>query len=202
MLGLVGLSLLTAGCEALGPAAARPELRDDIVAIQQYPPTDPWLRDENGRAAGLQSRVYFLPVASGEQMAKGVFVSGTIKASLYAMLPRADGTYTRELAYEWSFDSRAAEGFRIRRPSVMGESYGLILRWPATLDLSGREVQLVYTYERKDGEVITRRGSRFRVPLPLRMSVPGAPTTVPAPGAQEGAASRPARPRPGPPGSP
>jgi hypothetical protein len=179
-----GLALLAlafaAGCEVPGPDVG-PQLRDDIVAIQQYPPTDPWLRDDEGRITGLRTRIYLLPAAREEEVPKGVFVPGLIQASLYALTPRADGSYERQLVHEWSFDEREAAGYRISHPSVMGQSYGLLLRWPSNLDLAGREIQIMLSYQRKDGETIARRGTRFRVPLPLGVRSPHPTTTTPAP---------------------
>jgi hypothetical protein len=168
--GLVALTLAI-GCQAPGPAIPTGrELRDDIVAIQQFPPTNPWVRDEAGRVVGLLTRVYFLPSAGQKETPKGVFVPGVIKAALYAMVPREHGGLARVPVTEWSFDRREAEGLRINHPSVMGESYGLVLRWPASADVAGREIQLVLSYERMDGERVVRRGTRFRVPLPLGVS--------------------------------
>jgi hypothetical protein len=181
--GLVlGALLLCAGCETPGGPQVGPQARDDIVAIQQYPPTDPWLRDEEGRVNGMRTRVYFLPAAGEQQVPKGIFVPGTIHAALYVLFPRPDGSYERQLAHEWDFNERGAEGFRIRRPSVMGQSYGLILRWPMELDLAGREIQITLSYQRSDGEAIARRGTRFRVPLPVGASVPRSAASTPARG--------------------
>jgi hypothetical protein len=48
----------------------------------------------------------------------------------------------------------------------MGKSYGLILKWPPEVTLTGREVQLEISYHRRDGHVIRAQGGRFTVPLP------------------------------------
>ncbi len=194
---LVGFVLLVAGCQGSAGPNAGPVLRDDIVAIQQYPPTDPWLRDEEGRVVGLRTRVYFLPGAQEQEVPKGVFVAGTIRATLHAVVPLSDGGYSRQLVHEWSFDTREAEGFRIRRPSVMGESYGLILRWPTELDLAGREIQVMLSYQRKDGEIIARRGTRFRVPALLGAQYPAHLATAPARGAPDAAHTETQRHEPG-----
>jgi hypothetical protein len=191
---LLGALALVGGCELPGGARPAAALRDDIVAIQQYPPTDPWLRNDEGRITGIRTRVYFLPAAPQGKMPKGVFVSGTIKAALYALTLRPDGSHERQLAYEWSFDERGAAGYRIRsirNPSVMGESYGLLLRWPSDLGLAGREIQIMLSYQRNDGETIARRGTRFQVPLPPGAQMPHAVTSMPARGLPD-----PARPKP------
>jgi len=142
------------------------EVRSDIVAIRQFYPTEPWLPDENGRANGVFVRVYFVAPRSQHGEFKGVFVRGSIKAAIDALNPRSGGGYERERLHEWTFTPRQAAGLRLSRPSIMGDSYGLVLRWPAELDVQGREIQFVISYQRGDGEVVARRGSRFRVPLP------------------------------------
>jgi hypothetical protein len=186
----VVLPLLALGVGCAAPQG--PALHDDIVSIYQFFRPDPWLKDEEGRIAGLKGLVYF--VAAG--LDKGVFVSGTIKASLYARNPRPDGTYERSLAYEWAFDEKQAEGFRIVKPSIMGQAYGFVLRWQGDLQLAGREVELRFSYICADGRVVTGRATSLRVePLytPERRER-GAPTSAPAPRKLEPTTRPPPRP--------
>jgi hypothetical protein len=161
-------------------------LRDDIVAIRQFYSTEPWMRDAEGRYTGVFVRVYLLSA----QTEKGAFVPGTVKAAMYALTPRSDGTYGRELVHEWSFNQQQAAGYRLRKPSVMGDSYGFWLRWPAELELMGREVQVMLSYQKKDGEVIARRGSRFRVPVPTGQAYPQTSFRAPAPSGAVGPATQ------------
>lgn len=166
--------VLGAGC-----AAPEPGLRDDIVTVYQFFRPDPWLKDEEGRVAGLKGMAYFVPAG----LDKGVFVAGTIKASLYVRNPRPDGTYERVPVYEWSFDRKQAEGFRIAKPMVMGRAYGFVMRWERDLKLAGREVEIRFSYVRNDGRVITGRGTGLRVDLPYTATqrARAAPTSAPAP---------------------
>ena len=46
------------------------------------------------------------------------------------------------------------------------------------VDVVGREIQIQFSYQREDGKVITQRGSRFRVPLPVGMIEPSGPPSV------------------------
>jgi len=131
------------------------------VAIRQYY-SQPWLRDDDGRVNGMRMRVYFISA----ETEKGVFVTGEIRTSLEVLEPLSDGTYAREVVHEWSFDQREAGGYRILKRSIIGDSYGFVLPWPAHADLAGREVQVRFAYTRHDGRVIARRGSRFCVPEP------------------------------------
>lgn len=200
--GATLLLLVLAGCQTPGAAAppgstipAPPpgSVSDDIVAIMQYHAAEPWLRDEEGRVTGITARVYFLAARPGRGDFKGYFVPSAFSAGVYAMLRRTDGTYARELAYEWHFDPALAAAFRVTKPSLMGESYALPLRWPAELNLMGREIQIEVRYQRRDGNMVVKRGSRFRVPVPSGPIAEPPRAAAPAP-----AASRPARTRPAP----
>jgi hypothetical protein len=174
----VGLLLLLTGCVAPGGSG------DDIVTVYHFYPVEPWLRDEVGRVNGLSARVYFVP-AGGKG---GCFVPGLIKAQVFSRDRRPDGTYARTPAYEWSFDQRQAEGLRIVKRSVLGDSYVLVLRWPQELDLSGREIEVRFSYVRQDGRTIVGRGTPLAVPRATGQ-IPSGSATAPA---GQPAASRPA----------
>ena len=164
---LLGPLLLCASCQTPGgPGTGEPVVRDDVVAIRQFYEMDPWVRDDEGRIVGIRSRVYFVAATrSDEEVPKGVFVPGTIRAQLFAVVLRPDGRYERQAVHEWTLDQQQARGYRVTRRSAMGESYGLVYRWPPSVDVSGKEVQVVLSYQRQDGEIISHRGSRFPVPV-------------------------------------
>ncbi len=158
---------LCAGCDTTGWHSGPSGTRDDIVSIYQLYMRPPWLRDEEGRISGVRVRVYLVPVVSGpNDEPKGVFVPGIIKAMMYALTPRPDGTYERELVHEWDFTARQAAGFRLSKRSMLGDSYGFYLRWPDDVDVLGRAVVFEFSYQRRDGKVIVQRGSRLPVPAP------------------------------------
>lgn len=157
---LLGVLVCCGGCA--NGNWGRGVLRDDIVWIVQYSNAYPWLRDEDGRVNGLAARVYFI----SSQTEKGAFVPGTFQAQLHTLTPLRDGSYQRELVQEWSYSEERARGFRMTERSLLGESYGLVLRWPSELGIVGREVQLKLLYSRQDGAAVIGRGSRLRVPPP------------------------------------
>ncbi len=155
----LGLPLLLAG----GCASLDARVRDDIVEIHQFPPPPlPWLCDVEGRVAGIRIRLYLVSGQTG----KGVFVPGTIDATLYLLALRPDGSYERSVAHKWALDAGLATDFRYTKTSPMGDSYGLILRWPPEEVPAGREVQLEISYRRRDGHVVRAQGGRFTVPPP------------------------------------
>ena len=57
---------------------------------------------------------------------------------------------THRLIKEWAFDVEQAMPFRAKKKSRWGWGYGLFLTWN-DLDLRGKEVRLVITFERADG---------------------------------------------------
>lgn len=180
LLILAAAALPSAGCEQqireFEAAQKRKEyekVRDDVVDISQYSPMVPWMWDEEaGGVVGIKTRVYLLSAETG----RGTFVSGSFTVHLDVLTPKPDGSYLRQTAHSWTFDEREAYGFRVVEPSIMGASYGLILNWPRGVVVDGRQVQLTFEYERSDGVRVMRRGSRFRVPLPVREATP--PTAV------------------------
>jgi hypothetical protein len=177
-------AILPAGCEMFGrqnPAAAT-ALRDDIVAIRQYYSTQPWIWDPEGRANGILARVYFLPTTDPQGHLKGVFVSGVIRAQLHALSLRPDGTYIRDPLHEWVMPPDEASGFRTVKPSILGDSYAFVLRWPSEIKIAGREIQITFSYERRDGRTISQPSARFRVPMPGAVQTPPATQPVVRPG--------------------
>jgi hypothetical protein len=183
----------SAGCglEA-GPTYNRPAPTDDpIVAIRQFYPTRPWLRDTDDRVIGFTARAYFV---SGETD-RGQFVPGTISVVMNLLRPRAGGGYVRERLHEWTFDEQQARGFRITRPSILGESYGFVLRWPETLNVMGCPIEVVFYYGRTDDRIIAGPPRQLRVELPPGYTAPPeCRRLVPA---DEPPATRRARPRDG-----
>lgn len=171
------------GCAATGPRSGDGLERDEIVDIRQYYQTPPWLYDEDGRIAGSAPRVYFVAQSERPDDLKGYFVPGAITATLYVLRGLPDGNLERQRVYEWTFDRQRARDFRIPTPSIMGLSYGLVLRWPAELNLADQEVQFTISYTRAGGQSVSSRSPTFRVPRGVMRAPAGRP----------GAASQPAR---------
>jgi hypothetical protein len=179
VLGVVALFGVLAGCqfgEALRPGPSPTSegagwpagLRDDVTALYQYPQTDPWLRGDDGRVRGVKVLLYAVCAATD----KGEFVGGPIEAQLRVFRWLPDGTKSPEVVHQWRYDWRQAQGYRLRERAVMGDRYGLLLAWPEEMVLDGEEIQLVYSYERRDGQKVLRSGSRMRVPPRHEEAVP------------------------------
>jgi hypothetical protein len=177
-------ALAGGGCQAIEKAQKRTEdqqVRDDVVDISQFITMVPWRWDEEaGGVTGMNVRVYLVSAQTG----RGTFVSGDLVVHLDVLVPQRDGSYVRQTLHTWTFDEQEAYGFRVTKPSIMGASYGLILTWPPEIDVGGREVQLTFEYQRRDGQLIVRRGSRKKVPDTAKPIVP-----------QKTAESRPPAPR-------
>jgi hypothetical protein len=157
---------------------------DDIIEINQFWQPEPWLYDADGRPVGFRATVYFV---SG-QTERGAFVPGRILVWLYDVDRAADGTSERKLVYGWQFGPAESMLYRVRKRGMLGYYYGFPLMWGAGIELVGREIEVVFGYERQDGRVITAPARRFKVPRtggpggrPLRPPVPPAPEPAPAP---------------------
>lgn len=176
--------------------------RDDVVSIQQFWNPYPWLTDRgSGKIVGFGVPVYFVSA----QTEKGVFVPGTILASLFEVRRTREGPPQRIPLHLWELDARQALRFRVRKQAVGGYYYGFLLTWPDDLNLHGREIEVGFSYRRLDGTVVDGPLQRFRVPVPLGWQPatgrtsgvdrePGAPREVPSDPAA-GAASQPGRER-------
>ncbi|MBW7905803.1 MAG: hypothetical protein LC135_00145 [Phycisphaerae bacterium] len=139
--------------------ASRVAARDDIVSISQFWQPVPWLYDSDRGAVGFKVPVYFVSA----QTERGAFVSGAINCHLYTVERGADGQPQRVLRHSWRLDENEAMKFRVRKVTVMGYPYNFYLTWPDDLKLQGRDIEVQFSYERKDGRVISGAPRRFKV---------------------------------------
>lgn len=137
--------------------------RDNIVRIFTIWGNVPWITDGDRFAIGVKARVYFVD----SETERGAFVTGRIGAALYTVTPTPSGRSQRVLVHEWKLDRDQAAGYRIRRKAVTGYSYGLVLLWPEEVEVIGRQIEVVFTYERSDGTLIRSSRKRIRVPTPV-----------------------------------
>lgn len=169
------LALLATGCQTTGchaPPAGRAspreldvpkvKTRDDITAVYSIFPRDPWLRDNDGNVIGFKVSVYF---QSG-QTQKGAFVPGKILIWLYSMRREPDGQLERQFVRGWEMDEQEAMSWRVRFERKLGHQYGFPVLWPRDADLAGKQIEIQFGYERKDGKIIEGSVRRFRVPVP------------------------------------
>lgn len=170
----------------------------DVVAVYTYYDSEPWLRDVDGLVVGFKVRAY---IASG-RTDKGIFVPGDIEVTASLLRPRRGGGFLREPVHEWRFSEAEARGFRVRKPSILGESYGLVLRWPPDVDLSGRRVEIQVSYQRSDGVMIKGPPRALSVPLPAGYEAAPGVAAPPAVSERRQAEAAPRGVRPGSPARP
>lgn len=174
------LSAACAGCATLGVATSQPAADDmDIMAATSFFEQDPWLRDTDGRAIGIRARTYF----TSRESNKGRFVPGDIEVVVNALSARRGGALQREPLHSWRLDAEQAAPFRLRKRSLMGDSYGLVLRWPDDLDIYGRRVEFVIGYHRSDQRFVQSPSRQLVVPQPVvyAPSAPRPPTGAASP---------------------
>ena len=169
--GMCSFALFVAGCETPRRGAAKPreldvprvKTRDDITAVYSIFPRDPWLRDNDGNVTGFKASVYF---QSGKTQ-KGAFVPGKILIWLYSMHRGPDGQLERRFVHGWEMDEQEAMNWRVRFERRLGYQYGFPILWPPDADLAGKQVEIQFGYERKDGKIIEGSVRRFRVSVPM-----------------------------------
>ncbi|MGE3182778.1 MAG: hypothetical protein AB7N71_14200, partial [Phycisphaerae bacterium] len=124
------------------------ETRDDIVQVITYWPKPPWLRDANQAPIGIRPTVYF---ASGETE-KGAFVSGSVVIQLFEVLGQTAGdSVNRRLVHEWALTPEVLRALRVRTRAITGYHYGFPLKWPESLNLIGKQVDVVVRYDKRSG---------------------------------------------------
>lgn len=119
----------------------------------------PWLNlDAAGDRdpEGIRYRVYLV-----DDSGKGVFVDGTLHVQMYSIERRPEAEVKRELFSDWHYPTDAVP--RIAKPGMLGEGYFPHLRWTSK-HISGREVEIVTSFESLDGRVTRSATKRLRIP--------------------------------------
>ncbi len=156
------------GCQTtggrLGPNEIDPlavKTHDDIVSIVAMTPSPPWLQTKDGRPVGFQLTAYFV----SSETERGVFVSRPIHIWIDEVV-RGERGFERQYLHGWQFTAKEAEGFRVRKKSIMGYPYLFPLVWPDDMDPYGKRIEINVAFERPDGRMITRTPKQAVVPYP------------------------------------
>jgi hypothetical protein len=153
------------------------ETHDDITEIVQYWNPLPWRYDADRRPVGFQTTIYFISGQTG----RGAFVPGKILVWLYTLEPGPDGVPVRKSVYGWEFNEAESTLYRVRKKSVQGYYYGFPLLWGPEVNVVGKDIEIVFGYQRLDGSVLTAAGKRFRVPVPPGYRLPSERHAMPPP---------------------
>jgi hypothetical protein len=163
-----GLALALAGCESGAAGRTRrvrePVFTSDVLGVHAYfHPYNPWIWDEaRTRPRGIVIQALYLE-GPGDPV-QGVFGDGVIRPKMFTKVVDANGREQWPLVKEWAFDVDAAMPFRSKKPTAQGYGYALYLPWGDEVDVAGREIRMVVTFERADGQTITSAKKDFRVP--------------------------------------
>jgi len=131
-----------------------------VGVIAYYSAHNPFIWTEDKTAPrGVIIEALYLEGRDG----KGVFGDGVIRPKMYVSEMKPDGTRDWVLTKEWKYEVEEAIPFRSKRPTVGGWGYRLHLVW-GDMDIKGREIRIIVSFERRDGIVITSRKKDFRVP--------------------------------------
>jgi len=171
---LVGTILVAGGCNE--PAnwnlslqreetAANAPLDPNIVQVVAVTRTDPWINfnpELYPNPDGISVMLYLISGRTG----KGAFGDGVIRATMYVLEPGPDGKRKRRKVHEWRFEPDEAYPYRIKKKYLIGWAYGLRLCW-GKADVLGKEIALVFEFERRDGKIIRAQPKLLRVPPPV-----------------------------------
>lgn len=150
------IALSAVGC------ATTPSVSTDIVQVATFYNQEPWLNFDpipTDVPGGLRFTLYLAPTGSP----KGVFGDGTIHVEMYRVERAADGKVETALVRRWSFTTDEARVYRARDKRRLGWGYGIRLDW-GDVDVLGREIMVIVSFERKDGRTVRGRPKNFQVP--------------------------------------
>jgi hypothetical protein len=138
-------------------------LASDIVQVNTHYGLFPWLQFDpaNPRPQGFMVSSLFL--VSGKT-SKGAFADGLITVRMYRVDRDPQRQETRTLVHTWEFTPKQALPYRAVKRTVVGQGYQLHLRWPAELDLVGREIVVIVEFTRRDGRTIRSNAKFLKVP--------------------------------------
>jgi len=150
--------LLGGGCASITNPA-----RSDIVRVATFFNSQRiWLNFDappTREPQGLKFSVFL--TASDREL--GVFGDGTIHVDLFQTQGTPDSAANRVHLKRWSFNAEQARPFRAKKPTRYGWGYGLRLPW-GDLDVRGKEIQIIVSFERRDGRVISGLPQYLKVP--------------------------------------
>jgi hypothetical protein len=100
-------------------------------------------------------------VLASRRSQKGVAEDGVIKTRMYRVDPTGPDKTTRTLVREWDVDTA---GLHTYRSGVLGEGYKLSFEWAKEDAVLGKEIEIVVSFEGRDGRVIRSQTKALRVP--------------------------------------
>ncbi len=153
------LALFTAsGCATLDG-----RFRKNIVSVATFvDKRSPWLNfDDPPRdvPGGIKIPLYL----TSHDSPLGVFGDGTLHVDMYRVDKAPDGSEEPAHLRRWTYDTQQAYMFGTRKKQRVGWGYQLMLNW-GDVDVLGREVMFIVSFERLDGRMIRGKRIYFKVP--------------------------------------
>jgi hypothetical protein len=163
------------GCTA-PPSAAQPgdhltpeqvvkmPLEKNITGVATfYAPYNPWIWNEDrSKIIGIAINALYLTGPDS----LGAFGDGIIRPRIYTLEVGPDSAVkTPRLVKEWAFDPQQALPWRAKKRTALGLGYSFRLIWGDTLDLAGKEIRMIVSFERSDGKIFHSGQKDFRMPL-------------------------------------
>ena len=162
---LLGAMTIVGGCTDAHRSSRglqQPRTHRDIVAVNTFYTTKPWLNFEvppTNIPGGFKFALY----TTGANSTRGVFGDGTIHIDMYRVETKAGVETKRVRVRRWSFDTEQAYPYRAKHPVRFGRGYGFRLDWRDS-DVLGKEIMIVASFERLDGRIIYSQPKYLKVP--------------------------------------
>lgn len=143
-------------------AVVNMKLEPNVLNVAAYyAPYNPWVwTNDRSRVRGIIISALYL----GGPDVLGVFGDGIIQPRLYVLEPDENDVKQPKLTVEWAFDPAQALPFRAKKRTAMGWGYGMRLLWSEDLDLSGKDIRMTVSFERRDGRTVHSGKKDFKVP--------------------------------------
>lgn len=134
----------------------------NIIGVRKIISQEPWLSfspDGLREVDGLKMTLYLESGTTG----KGAFGDGTIRITLYSVEQTGESSERLKREYRWELTPLQSLPWRAKDSNRLGWGYGLRLPWKG-VDVSGKEVEIVAQFERRDGQMLSAEPIRLRVP--------------------------------------
>ncbi len=166
MLPVIAVALSGLGGCALPPKQATPVSDSSEVArVVCFFDLNPFLSfDEEGdpNPEGFRTTV----VLASRKTGKGIAADGVVRAKMYRVDRVTPDKTARTLLREWAVDTAGLTTFK---SGALGEGYKLEFQWAKEDDVLGHEVEIVVSFEGRDGRVIRSQTKAQRVPPPAHL---------------------------------
>ena len=154
-------------CGTLGGCAATPTReetacvgRSEVTRVVCFYATNPFRSFDPAGDRDVEGFVVKVLLFSGKA-GRGIAEDGVIRLKMYRMDRNRQGKTVRTFVREWSVETA---GLPLATAPLFGKGYVLKFGWAEEDNVLGYEIQIVTTFEAKDGRIIQSQTKPMSVP--------------------------------------